>query len=59
MAKKDHGMTTQAEFDNHSNQLNPNHPEYQKVHPESQESGGDASKDDNGSDSSHEDDPKK
>lgn len=52
-------MTTQEEFDNHSNQLNPNHLEYQKVHPESQESGGDASKDDNGSDSSHEDDPKK
>lgn len=28
-------MTTQAEFDNHSNQLNPTHLEYQKVHPES------------------------
>lgn len=31
MAKK-HNMTTKPEFDNHSNQLNPNHTEWQKVH---------------------------
>ena len=57
MAKKDHGMTTQEEFDNHSNQLNPNHPEYQKVHPESKKSGTNASKGSNNS--GHKGNPKK
>lgn len=57
MAKRNHRMTTQEEFDNHSNQLNPNHPEYQKVHPESQNSGTNASKGNNNN--SHKDNPKK
>ena len=57
MAKKDHKMTTQEEFDNHSNQLNPNHLEYQKVHPESKKSGTNASKGRNNS--GHKGNPKK
>ena len=57
MAKKNHRMTTQEEFDNHSNQLNPNHLEYQKVHPESKKSGNNASKGSNNS--GHKGNPKK